>query len=572
MADFLEIIFARLQRESDRVVLREIHGEQFVSVTGGELLQRVQHVRDALRRYGLQPGDRCALLAANSIRWIAIDLALMVEGLIVVPLYSRQAAGELVSVMKDCQPRLLIAGDAPLADAVGRAWPAADSHGAGATPLVRVTFDELLPQSTAAAQPEQLAPLGPRLDSDLVTIVYTSGTSGEPKGVCLNYSNVSFILSRTTQRFDQLMRGSRGPDSVFHYLPLNFAASWIATLTFLSRESVVALSTDLNRLADEIRMTSPHYFLNVPTLLERVRRGVEDGIAKQPAPIRSLYAIARDAFQRKLSNASRVFDNLWLAAARKLIFGKINARFGSNLRALICGSAPLAAETQNFFSMLGIPVLQVYGLTETTGICTMDDPDGSVDTGHVGVTTAGVEMNIADDQEIRVRGPNVFPGYWNRAEETSAVLRDGWFHTGDQGEKNAHGNWRIIGRVKNLVILNSGHKVPPEPLEDKLAQLLPTAQHIVIVGNGRGYLCALVTGPVESALVQSAIDATNRDLAHYRQIRNFALLGETLTPDSGLLTAMGKLRRSAINARFAAEINAMYDSVREREAARGKSA
>ncbi len=257
------------------------------------------------------------------------------------------------------------------------------------------------------------------------------------------------------------------------------------------------------------------------------------------------------------SNA-RILDALWLALGRKLIFTKIKERFGPNLRALICGSAPLAPETQNFFQMLGVPVLQVYGLTETTGICTMDDPNAAVDTGHVGPTINGVEMKIAENEEIVARGPNVFPGYWNRQEETARVLNDGWFHTGDQGEKNAHGNWRIIGRVKNLIILNSGHKIPPEPMEDKLAQLLPGAQHIVVVGDGRGYLCALVTGAIEPAAVQSALDAVNPDLPHYRQIRNFTILRETFTPDTGLLTAMGKLRRSFINARFAAEIDAMY--------------
>jgi long-chain acyl-CoA synthetase len=188
----------------------------------------------------------------------------------------------------------------------------------------------------------------------------------------------------------------------------------------------------------------------------------------------------------------------------------------------------------------------------------MDDPSGTVDTGHVGPTINGIEMKVAENEEILVRGPNVFPGYWNRQEETARVLQDGWFHTGDQGKKNAHGNWRIVGRVKNLIILNSGHKVPPEPIEDKLAQLLPSAQHIVVVGNGRGYLCALVTGPVEPATVQSALDAVNPDLPHYRQIRNFTILRETLTPDGGLLTAMGKLRRAAINTRFAQEIDALY--------------
>jgi long-chain acyl-CoA synthetase len=555
MPNFLENIFAQLQRCSGRVVLREIRGEKFEEVSGNDLLRQIQRAREALRRHNLQPGDRCALLAPNSNRWIAIDLALMAEGVIVVPLYSRQAPAELVAVMQDCQPRLLVAGDAALGDAVGRAW----SGNAGAPPQC-VLFDELLLQAATSNESTLTTAPNSRRDSDLVTIVYTSGTSGEPKGVCLNTANVSFMLQRTTERLDQLIRGASGPDSVFHYLPLNFAASWIATLSFLSRESTITVSTDLNRLADEIRLAAPHYFLNVPTLLERVRRGVDDAVAKRPTPIRLLYAKARDAAERHQSKTTRGLDGVWLALGRKLIFSKIKERFGPNLRALICGSAPLAPETLNFFGMLGVPVLQVYGLTETTGICTMDNPNGTVDTGHVGPSINGIEMKIAENEEIVVRGPNVFPGYWNREEETARVLRDGWFHTGDQGEKNAHGNWRIIGRVKNLIILNSGHKVPPEPIEDKLAQLLPTAQHIVIVGNGRGYLCALITGPIEASTVQSAIDAVNPALPHYRQIRNFAVLSESLTPDNGLLTAMGKLRRAAINARFAPQIDAMYAS------------
>jgi long-chain acyl-CoA synthetase len=554
MPNFLENLFAQLHRNCARTILREIHGDQFTNVTGGQLLAQIQQAREALRRHNLQPGDRCALLASNSIRWIAVDLALMAEGVIVVPLYSRQAAAELVAVMQDCQPRLLVAGDGALRDIVAPAWSGID----GAPPQI-VLFDELSQTATSGESTLPIAP-NPRGDGDLVTIVYTSGTSGEPKGVCLNTANVSFMLQRTTERLDQLMRGASGPDSVFHYLPLNFAASWIATLSFLSRESTVTLSTDLNRLADEIRLAAPHYFLNVPTLLERVRRGVDEAIAKRPSPIRSLYEKARSASERQQTKTTQSLDGLWLALGRKLIFSKIKQRFGPNLQALICGSAPLAPETQNFFRMLGVPVLQVYGLTETTGICTMDDPNGSVDTGHVGPSIDGIEMEIAENEEIVVRGPNVFPGYWNREEETARVLNGGWFHTGDQGEKNAQGNWRIIGRVKNLIILNSGHKVPPEPIEDELAQLLPTAQHIVIVGNGRGYLCALITGPVERAAVQSAIDSVNPALPHYRQIRNFTVLSESLTPDNGLLTAMGKLRRGAINARFAPQIDAMYAS------------
>ncbi len=565
MPNFIEDIFAQLKRADSRVVLREIHGQKFVSVSGRELLEKVQRVRVHLRRRGLQPGERCALLAPNSVLWAAFNLALLSEGVIVVPLYARQAPAELAAMMKDCLPRFLFSSDAALGEAVAKALPPQWSE---ARRLV--LFDEVL-QETALDGPLPEGP-NPRQDSDLVTIIYTSGTSGEPKGVCLNIGNVTHMLSCTRERLELLMGATHEPDRVFHYGPFSFAASWITMLTCLSRESVLTLSTDLTKLADEIRLASPHYFLNVPTLLERVRRGVEEALSKRAGLVRLLYAKSREAWLRKHVGRGRAMDSFWLGLGRKFIFRKIKERFGPNIKALICGSAPLAPETQQFFLMLGIPVLQAYGLTETTAICTLDDPRVPVEPGYVGTAVPGVEMKVGEDEEILVRGPNIFPGYWNRPEETARVLRDGWFHTGDQGEANVRGNWRIVGRLKNLIVLNSGHKVTPEPIEEKLSRLLPNAQQVVVLGNGHGFLCALVTGGVERAAVQSALDTLNPELPHYRQIRNFTVLPESLTPESGLLTVMGKLRRDAISARFAAEISAMYAEALESKAAAGSQA
>lgn len=570
MANFLENIFAQLQRADNHVVLREVYGQDFVSVTGRELLAQVQRVRVYLRSTGLQPGDRCALLASNSIRWAAFDLALMAEGVIVVPLYARQSPAEVAAMMRDCQPALLLTGDAALGEAVANAWTDPQGH-TNAPP--RVLLDDVLPKDvlhgqTVAAQDDAVSPPNARQDADLVTIIYTSGTSGEPKGVCLNVANVTYMLSCTTQRLNQLMGtnaatvSGQQPDRIFHYLPFNFCASWIALLSFLSRDSTITLSTDLNRLVDEIALASPHYFLNVPTLLERVKRGVDAAFAQRHAAIQWLFARARAAWQRKRLGTATLPDSVYLALGRRLIFSKIKARFGAHLRALICGSAPLTQETQEFFEMLQIPVLQVYGLTETTGICTMDDPRAPVEPGCVGPAIPCLEMKVAENDEIVVRGPNVFPGYWNRPEETARAVQGGWFHTGDQGAPNARGNWRISGRLKNLIILNSGHNVAPEPIEEKIAAHLPQAQQVVLVGNGRGYLCALLTGAVQRADAQAALDQVNPELPHYRQIRNFRILPEAFTPESGLLTAMGKVRRDAINTRFANEIAAMYESAK----------
>ena len=247
------------------------------------------------------------------------------------------------------------------------------------------------------------------------------------------------------------------------------------------------------------------------------------------------------------------------------MFPTIRKNIGPNLRALICGSAPLAVETQLFFMMLGIPVLQVYGLTETTAICTMDAPR-RVEPGRVGPAIPETEMIVSDNGEILVRGPNIFPGYWQRPAETAKALEGGWFHTGDQGEADASGNWRITGRLKNLIILNSGHNIAPEPLEQALAASLPEAQQIVLLGNQRSFLAALVTtaavngtgSGVNPGHIQSAVDALNTTLPHYKQIRAFHVVPEPFSVENGLLTTMGKLKRDAISVRFAAEIEKLY--------------
>jgi long-chain acyl-CoA synthetase len=544
MGNFLENLFDQLNRAADRAVLREVRGEQFTGVTGRELLEHVGRMRAYLRELGLRAGERCALLGSNSIQWIALDLALMAEGATVVPLYVRQSPAELAGMMKDCGPRFLFVSEAQLGESVANVWPEA--------PL-RITFAEAM---TKVPSGEGITGSpNPRADDDLVTIIYTSGTSGEPKGVCLNGANLNHIVGCTTGWMDRLDWNSQDPIQVFQYLPFNFAASWIVMLSCLSKETALTLSTDLNKLADEIRLSAPNYFFNVPTLLERVRRGVEEALSKRGAGIPRIYRKAVEAWRKREEGQG---GGLSLFLARLLIFNKIRARFGGSLRGLVCGSAPLSPETQDFFAMLGIPIWQVYGLTETCGICTMDDPRVPSEPGRVGQAIPGTDLMAGENEEIVVRGPNVFPGYWNRPEESARALEGGVFHTGDQGEVNSRGNWRISGRIKNLIILNSGHNIAPEPIEEKIAQQVPGAQQVVVVGNGRSYLCVLVTGSVDAKTVQEALAQVNSELPHYRQVRNFVAFKDGWTPESGLLTANGKLRREAIQAHFRDEIELMY--------------
>jgi long-chain acyl-CoA synthetase len=288
-----------------------------------------------------------------------------------------------------------------------------------------------------------------------------------------------------------------------------------------------------------------------------MRRGIDEQIAQKGGVARAVYSRAKAAWARK--KGGQASDRLWLWLAHSLVFPAIRKKMaGGNLKALICGSAPLTPETQDYFRMLGIRVLQVYGLTETTGICTMDDPGNPVP-GRVGPAIPGIEMRLGENDEIVVRGPNVFPGYWKRPQQTAEVLREGWFHTGDQGEMDVSGNWRIIGRIKNLIVLGSGHKIAPETIEDEIVRHLAGAQQVVVVGNGRGYLSALVTGSVSGEQVQAALDAVNPHLPHYKQVRAFCLRPEPFSIENGMLTANGKLKRDLISARMKNEIEDMYD-------------
>jgi long-chain acyl-CoA synthetase len=538
---FLDDIFARLRSTPDADVLQ---ASSPTAVSGSDLLAKVESARAFLRAKRFAKGDRCALLAPNSVQWVAADLAIMSEGLIVVPLYSRQASAELVAMMKDCAPVAICCGDAELQNAILQEWPEASPQ---------FLFTEIF-KDQAQVQTEK-----PNVtDADPVTIIYTSGTSGEAKGVMLTAGNVGHMLGCTSGRLDLLMNGRAGQDRVFHYLPFCFAGSWIMLLTSLLRRNRLVLNSDLTRISKEMRESEPDYFLNVPALLERMRKAVDEQLWKTGGPVLAIYKRAKNAFMRRHEGKAGFVDGLWTTLANLSVFPTIRKKMiGPNLKALICGSAPLNVETQLFFMMLGIPVLQVYGLTETTAICTMDDPRDVVP-GRAGPAISGIEMKLAENEEIVVRGPNIFPGYWNRTQETAKVLRDGWFHTGDQGEVDAKGNWRIIGRIKNLIILGSGHNIAPEPIEEEILQQLPGAQQVVLVGNGRGYLSAIVTGDVSRDKVQAVLDAVNPGLPHYKQVRAFYVHGEPFSIDNGLLTANGKLKRDLISQQLQPQIEALY--------------
>ncbi len=557
--NFLRKIFSNLAQSPQKTVLQEVREDGLHSVSGAGLLDWIGQARRGLRDAGLRPGDRCGLLGPNSSHWVAMNLAIMAEGAIAVPLYSRQAPDELVVMMKDCGVSLLCCSRASEIETIRSCW-------SDLPPVL--DFSQVLGEAPPGEEGAPVAGGGNEIGGgeppgqlQVVTIIYTSGTSGEPKGVMLNGENIDFMLERTTARLEELMEGVPGDadDRVFHYLPLCFAGSWILLLTCLYRNNNLMLSTDLNRLADEWKLARPQYMLNVPALLERIRTGVEEKIREGGGVGLLLFSRGQSAWLRAQENRTRLLDGVWLPLAGHLVFPKIRDRIGSGLRALICGSAPLAEETQQFFQMIGIPVLQVYGLTETTAICTMDDVR-RVTAGRVGPAIRGIEMRLSQEGEILVKGPNIFPGYWNRPQSNRDVFEEGWFRTGDQGEVDATGNWKIVGRMKNIIITTGGHNISPEPIEQCLLEALPASTQVMVVGNGRKYLAALLTGPASREESARAIEEVNRQLPHYRRIRRFHIAAELFSIENGLLAANGKQRRAAIEAHFREEIEALYQS------------
>lgn len=569
--NFLERIFDNLQEQPERAKLIEVRSTSLQGTDGAGILELVGRARAAIDEAGIEPGDRVALLAPNSTRWVAADLAVLAAGAIVVPLYDRQDPGELAVMMRSAVPRLMIAASKELAAPVIEAWAADQELPADATLEQRAEAVgcQVIDLEALFEPAPSTKGLHPRGQDDTVAIIYTSGTSGEPKGVMLSRANVDFMIPKTMERIGRVVGERSGPDRVFHFLPFCFAASRMMLWTQMSRPNPLMMSTDLTNLVVEMAVAKPNYFLNVPAVLERIRNGVGAKIEEQGGIALALYRRAEAAYRKSLEGTAGLFDSLALEAGRRVVFPKIKQQIGPNLGFLISGSAPLSADTQRWFQMLGIPVYQAYGLTETTGIVSLDDPT-LVEAGKVGLPLDGQTLKISEEGELLVKGPNIFQGYWRKPEETERTIVDGWFHTGDQVEYEPGGNLRIIGRIKNLIIPESGHNISPEPIEEKFMAACSAAEQCMLIGHGRPHVAIIVTGKPPQDAVDRAMAQVNEGLPFYKRIRAAIQADEPFSVDNGLLTANQKLRRRVIEEHFARQIDALYaDSAKAKKAKAG---
>lgn len=549
MTHFVQRFLSNLEAWPDRLFSVEVHGKKLISTEGKRLRAMIEIARHALRKEGVEAGSRVVFIASNSTKWIAADLAILAEGATVVPMYARQSPKELAGMIADADPVLLIVENEALETAISK-----ELQKPLCTIRMAALFEGAAPKDLEAAR--ELASDHP------VTIIYTSGSSGEPKGVLTSVANVEHMLPVLDVKMRELAGVPGGSDRVFHYLPFCFAGSRMVLWACLYRANGIFLSTSLDNLREELTTARPEYFLNVPALLERLKGGVEKSISTRALPIRVAYAKGIDAWRRIRSGQARVGDEAIVFAAKKLIFKPIRAQIGPLLKGLICGSAPLPEEVQRWFiDLLEVPVFQVYGLTETTAIVTIDRKDAVV-SGRVGHAIRDCEIKLGDESELLIRGPNIFPGYFRREEATRAAFtEDGWFRTGDQCTLDERGNLAVIGRVKNLLIPTSGHNIAPEPLEERVLLHVPGVEQAVVLGHGKPFLTVLVTGAeITQQVLDASLDKVNEGLPHYRRIRKGFVAKEKLTPENGLLTANQKLRRNVIEQHFRAEITALYAS------------
>ncbi len=553
---FVTAILERLETQPERIALAQGRGAARRELSASALATAIHRARAHLRARGLRPGDRVVLVGQNTPEWVICDLAVLAEGGVLVPFDPRAAEGEgsgLAELIADADPVLALHDE-------GLTLPELAQH---CHQVDALSLAELGVGYAPDAEPPRLLP-----DDALATLIYTSGSSGRPKGAMLTRGNLGFMLSQTEARLGELTGLPFAAERALHYLPLCYAGSRVLLLSCLLRGARLELVADPRQLGDALAPAAADYFLNVPLVLERFMRAAVGAIEAKGRVPRRLLRRARAAHVRQAAGRAGLRDRLTLAAAERILFRKVRARFGPRLRGLICGSAPLSPETQGFFHMLGVPVYQGYGLTETSALCTLDR-QGEIEVGRVGPALPEVEMRRSSEGEIETRGPHVFVGYWGQPTATAeAFTPDGWFKTGDLGDADPRGRWRIGGRQSAVLVLSTGHNVPPEPLEEALRAALierlgPELAdvQVLVVGHGHPHAAALVawpSGQLTPSQVHEVLDQLNPSLEPKQRLHRAGVLSEPFTPENGLLTQNLKPRRGAIAARYADVIEHLY--------------
>ena len=555
-------------------------------VSYAELGTAVREIAGGLAAFGIESGDRVAILASTRPEWTLCDYGALAAGAVVVPIYATNSPEECAYVLGHSGARAVICEDRDQLAKIERVR--------GDCPELEliVLMEGVVPGILGLAElrrwkrdapnglvERRLADVAP---GDPATIVYTSGTTGPPKGCVTTHEN----LLTTAAAYERDLE-LRGDLSMYLYLPLAHSLARIAQAVALKVGGTLAFwGGDPKRIVEEVADAAPTHFPSVPRVYEKIHTAVLGRVAEQGPLQRAVFAWALaegrrwSAMTREGRTPGRL-DRARHALADRLALAKVRGVFGGRLQLAMTGAAPIGRDVLEFFDACGVTILEGYGMTESCAAGTLNTPRAAR-MGTVGRPLSGTEVALAPDGEVLMRGPHVFAGYHRDPGATAETVRDGWLHSGDLGELDPDGFLRITGRKKDLIITSSGKNISPDLIESMLRETRWISQ-AVIHGDRRSYIVALLTldpdelpklaeragtepdaaamagDPRVIEIVRRDVDAVNARLARIEQVKRFAILERDLSQAHGELTPTLKVKRAAVNVTYRARFDALYE-------------
>ena len=583
----LEMFNAQVRKSGDRSALRYKVSGAWRDVSWNDWNQRARRIALGLTTLGVQPGDRVCILAQTRPEWVYADIGILMAGATTVPIYPSNLADQCAYIVENSEAKVVFAEDekqlAKLtklrASLPGLKQVVLIAGNAPAGESWVTTLDALMVAGDAVpGGAEVLNQRAASLTSETpLTFVYTSGTTGNPKGVVLTHGNFVFECEAADEVFD-----IRADDTQLLFLPLAHIFAKLIYMIALKNGHTIAFAESIERVVDNLKETRPQFVASVPRIYEKIYSKVTSGAKDAGGAKLKIFNWAMKV--GRASSAARQRGEpgggFAFALANKLVFSKLHATFGGNLRFFISGGAPLSRDIAEFFHAAGITILEGYGLTETTAATHINRLE-KYKFGTVGLPLPGVETRIAPDGEILMRGPNVMVGYYKRPEDTAeSIDAEGWFHSGDIGEIDSDGFLRITDRKKDLIVNAGGKNIAPQNVENllKTESLISQA---MLYGDKMPYCVALLTvneenarkllggaagkgyaelsqAPEVRAELEAAITRVNQRLAAYEQVKKFAVLPNDFAQDSGELTPTLKVKRKFCTQKYQSFIDALY--------------
>ncbi len=596
LADFdkstnlVSLFLARADALGDRPMLWTRSGGEWAATSWADAARKVCLIAASLRRIGLGPGDRVVIVSENRPEWCLADLGIMAAGCVTVPTYTTNTIRDHVHILENSGARAAIVSSAKLAKNLLPAVAQTDlcRHVIGMEPVPSVqgggyethAWDDLLTGDPVQARADVEARLASLTREDLACIIYTSGTGGAPRGVRQHHG---MLLANIAGAAEIIVDDFGKSDEIFlSFLPLSHAYEHTGGQFFpIGLGAQIYYAEGLDKLAANIEEVRPTIMVVVPRLFEVLRARIMKQIEKQGGLAARLMDLALDVAARKAAGRRRLSDKPLDFLLEHTLRPKVRARFGGRIKAMVSGGAPLNPEIGIFFDAMGLTLLQGYGQTEAGPVISCNRPSAGIAMDTVGPPLRGVDVRIAEDGEILVRGELVMQGYWQNEAASTNVLHDGWLHTGDIGHIDDKGRIRITDRKKDMIVNDKGDNVSPQKIESMLT-LQPEIAQAMVSGDRRPYVVGLIVPDADWALewartndihfdirelqglpafraaIRSAIDRVNADLSVIEKVRQFAFTDEPFSIENEQMTPSLKIRRHKVREQYEARLDALY--------------